>query len=199
MRVLILVLLSLAVFVYGCGGDETQTVGEETTPPTTTTVAAGSCRGNLGKKAPVKRGRVVPNSGAFGVALGMSRPEVIACLGPPLLVSENGVLSYGGRGGEADVWFKDKRVALIYVSFPGSFCLRHRICVGKRNALTKLRRHYKGTCESESGEEGREVIVLPGLLNGRKVLTTFYPSTRNTFLDLDIAFASDSPSLPCNA
>ena len=171
------------------GGDDSQTTGEETT----TGAAAGSCRGNPGKKVPVTRGLVVPNRGAFGVTLGMSRREVIDCLGPPLAVSNYGAMSYSRRQ-ILDIYFKDERVALLNLGAPG-FCLPHRICEGDPNALRKLHRHYKGTCDSKTFD-GEEVIVLPGRLNGRKVQTTFYPSS-DTFLQLHIAFVSESLSLPC--
>jgi hypothetical protein len=140
------ILLLLAAFVFGCGTDNTQTLGEETT----TAASAGSCRGNLGEKAPAKRGRVVPNRGAFGVALGMRRPEVIDCLGPPLDVSHSGVMSYSSRRNTLEIYFRNERVAFITLAGPG-FCLPHRICPGKRNALSKLRRHYKGVCDSRDG------------------------------------------------
>jgi hypothetical protein len=111
-------------------------------------------------------------------------------------VSNNGVLTYSRRD-ILDIYFKDERIALLNIA--GSrFCLPHRICPGKRNALEKLRRHYKGTCESKTGE-GREVIVLPGRLNGRKVETAFYPDVRNSFLQLEIAFATVSLWRPCEA
>lgn len=184
-------LLCLTVFLCSCNGDDAQGVRERTT---TAAAASGSCRGNLGKRAPVTRGLVVPNRGAFGVGLGMGRPEVIACLGPPLAVSDYGVMSYGGEG-ILDIYFTNDRVTFLNLAAPG-FCLPRRICVGEPGALGQLRRYYKGICDSKTGE-GQEVVVLPGRLDGRKVQTTFYPSTQNSFLQLDIAFASKSLSAPC--
>ena len=59
------------------GGDDSQMQGGETT----TTATSGSCRVDLGKRVPVAPGLVVPNRGAFGVSLGMSRAEVMTASG----------------------------------------------------------------------------------------------------------------------
>ena len=51
-----------------------------------------------------------------------------------------------------------------------------------------LRRQYEGICDAETGD-GERVVVLPGRLNGRKVVTTIYPSLpKNEFLVLMIAY-----------
>jgi hypothetical protein len=185
-------LLSSTLFLCGCNGQVKETKREETTAAT----ASGSCRGDLGEKRPVTRGLVVPNRGAFGVSLGMRRALVIECLGPAMEVSDYGVLSYGGKG-IVDIYFKNHRVVFMNLAGPG-FCLPHRICLSQSGALKKLRRYYKRTCESEA-TSGEPAVVLPGRLNDRRVQTAFYPSTRNTFDQLDIAYVNQSLALPCKS
>ena len=190
-----ILVLCLAALACGCGSDDTETVGEATT----TTVDAGSCRGNSGKKLAITRGHAFPNRGAFGVALGMSRAEVIDCIGHPVDVLNKRAVDYSSKQGDGTVviLFLNDRVVSIEVGGP-HFCFPHGICTFKRHAVTKLRRHYRGVCES-SEDSGREVLVLHGELNGREVQTAFFTGDKGDFYDFQIAYRNQSAPYPCNA
>jgi hypothetical protein len=151
-----------------------------------TAAATVSCRGDTGRPTPVTRGLVIPTMGAAGVTLGMSRAEVIRCLGSPLRSNNRyGFLSYGSI---FDINLDHGRVAYMNISGEG-FCLPHRICMWDSNNLRLLKKYYGSQLYVVRQETGEQALVMYGTFKGRRTKATlFLHGANGSFNEIEIAW-----------
>jgi hypothetical protein len=126
--------------------------------------------------AAVERGTIVVNRGAHGVALGMTRKQVLARLGRPIYENKNGYMQYArvGRGTIFDVYLDlhTKRVRLLSIS-GRKFCTREHVCLMRKGGVATAQAAYGRSLHAIADEDGTPAYVIYGRLRGRSVFTTF--------------------------
>jgi hypothetical protein len=110
------------------------------------------------------------NRSVAGVALGMTRTQVVRTLGQPQK-DTFGVLDFAPGAGFT-VFLEQGRVRWVLVALPG-FCTADRICTGAPGGLAKLTKRYGSALRPYRTEASAHGYLLFGSLAGRPVFTNF--------------------------
>ena len=126
--------------------------------------------------AAVDAGTIQVNRGAAGIRLGMTRATVVSKLGTPIFQNANGYMQYS-ESNIFDLYLSTvRRVRMLGVSGP-DFCTASGICMFERFGVRKLKNQWGSRLKLVRLETGERVYLLRGVVNGRRVFTSFSPTT----------------------
>jgi hypothetical protein len=132
-----------------------------------------------GAAAKVDQATVYVDKGAAGVALGMTRAEVIAALGQPISENSYGYMQYS----DADLFDvyrsgkKNDKVDLIGVSGP-NFCLRSGVCMLQDGNVAALKHKFGRKLTYHVLLDHTRCWRISGHHRGRRVFTQFDVTSR---------------------
>jgi hypothetical protein len=148
----------------------------------------------VARTSAVTGGLVMPNVGAAGIKLGMTRAQVIAKLGHPIFQNTAGFMQYGRESQNVvfDVYLDTSvhpwRVRLLGISGI-HFCLAGGgPCLQRLGGVGKLQKRYDGALKTVTLEDGEKVVWLKGKLNGCKVFTDFGDAGRPAIARIVMVF-----------
>ena len=122
--------------------------------------------------AVVNAGTIQLNRGAAGIRLGMARAEVVSKLGAPVYQNANGYMQYSVNN-LFDVYLNGaRRIRMLGISGP-RFCTGSGICMFDTYGVRKLKNQWGSQLKLLRMETGEQVYVLRGVVNGRRVFTSF--------------------------
>ena len=143
--------------------------------------------------ASVERGTLLVSRGAAGVALGMTRAQVIAKLGKPLYQNANGYMEYS-RANLFDVYLDGAaRVRLISVS-GRNFCTPRGVCVLRDGGIGRLKAQYGKGLRLVTAENGERLYVLVGRYRGRRAFTSFGFGPKGRILQVFVGWCPARPA-----
>ena len=126
--------------------------------------------------AAVDAGTIQVNRGAAGIRLGMTRATVVSKLGAPIFQNANGYMQYS-ENNIFDLYLSTvRRVRMLGVS-GSDFCTASGICMFAPFGVRKLKNQWGSRLKLVRLETGERVYLLRGVVNGRRVFTTFSPTT----------------------
>jgi hypothetical protein len=121
---------------------------------------------------------IVPNRGAGGATLGMTRAQAVAALGQPVSENANGVLTYATGNRIFDVYRTgpNGRVRMFVLS-GRNYCTAAGICTRRAGGVGKLQARYGNRLVTHTNPDGLECYFLRGWFGGRAVTTNFVVSS----------------------
>jgi hypothetical protein len=145
--------------------------------------------------AVVNGGTIQVNRGAAGIRLGMTRATVVSRLGPPIFQNGNGYMQYS-ENNIFDLYLNlARRVRMLGVSGP-NFCTASGICMFAADGVRRLKNQWGTRLKLLRLETGEQVYVLRGLVDGRRVFTSFSPTTIRPRGKIIMVFIGRCPPLP---
>jgi len=145
--------------------------------------------------AVVNAGTIQVNRGAAGIRLGMTRAMVVSKLGATIFQNGNGYMQYS-ENNIFDLYLnRARRVRLLGVSGP-SFCTASRICMFEADGVRRLKNQWGSRLKLLRLETGEQVYVLRGLVDGRRVFTSFSATTIRPRGRIIMVFIGRCPPLP---
>ena len=145
--------------------------------------------------AVVNAGTIQVNRGAAGIRLGMTRATVVSKLGTPIFQNGNGYMQYS-ENNIFDLYLnRARRVRMLGVSGP-SFCTRSGICMFDLFGVRKLKNQWGSRLKLLRLETGEQVYVLRGIVDGRRVFTSFSATTIRPRGKIIMVFIGRCPPLP---
>ncbi|CAN5161790.1 hypothetical protein BH18ACT14_BH18ACT14_07110 [soil metagenome] len=146
-------------------------------------------------EAVVNAGTIQVNRGAAGIRLGMTRATVVSKLGPPIFQNGNGYMQYS-ENNVFDLYLnRARRVRMLGVSGP-NFCTASGICMFEADGVRKLKNQWGSRLKLRRLETGEQVYLLRGLVDGRRVFTSFSPTTIRSRGRIIMVFIGRCPPLP---
>ena len=145
--------------------------------------------------AVVNAGTIQVNRGAAGIRLGMTRATVVSKLGTPIFQNGNGYMQYS-ENNIFDLYLnRARRVRMLGVSGP-NFCTRSGICMFDLFGVRKLKNQWGSRLKLLRLETGEQVYVLRGVVDGRRVFTSFSATTVRPRGKIIMVFIGRCPPLP---
>lgn len=145
--------------------------------------------------AVVNAGTIQVNRGAAGIRLGMTRATVVSKLGPPIFQNGNGYMQYS-ENNIFDLYLnRARRVRMLGVSGP-NFCTASGICMFEADGVRKLKNQWGSRLKLRRLETGEQVYLLRGLVDGRRVFTSFSPTGTRLRSKIIMVFIGRCPPLP---
>ena len=145
--------------------------------------------------AVVNAGTIQVNRGAAGIRLGMTRATVVFKLGVPIFQNGNGYMQYS-ENNIFDLYLnRARRVRTLGVSGP-NFCTASGICMFAVDGVRKLKNQWGTRLKLVRLETGEQVYLLRGVVNGRRVFTSFSPTGTRLRSKIIMVFIGRCPPLP---
>ena len=145
--------------------------------------------------AVVNAGTIQVNRGAAGIRLGMTRATVVSKLGTPIFQNGNGYMQYSETN-IFDLYLnRARRVRMLGVSGP-NFCTGSGICMFDLFGVRKLKNQWGSRLKLLRLETGEQVYVLRGVVDGRRVFTSFSATTIRPRGKIIMVFIGRCPPLP---
>jgi hypothetical protein len=143
----------------------------------------------------VNAGTIQVNRGAAGIRLGMMRATVVSKLGPPIFQNGNGYMQYS-ENNIFDLYLnRARRVRMLGVSGP-NFCTASGICMFATDGVRKLKNQWGTRLKLVRLETGEQVYLLRGVVDGRRVFTSFSPTGTRLRSKIIMVFIGRCPPLP---
>jgi hypothetical protein len=145
--------------------------------------------------AVVDAGTIQINRGAAGIRLGMTRATVVSKLGTPIFQNGNGYMQYSETN-IFDLYLnRARRVRMLGVSGP-NFCTASGICMFDLFGVRKLKNQWGSRLKLLRLETGEQVYLLRGVVDGRRVFTSFSATTIRPRGKIIMVFIGRCPPLP---
>lgn len=145
--------------------------------------------------AVVNAGTIQVNRGAAGIRLGMTRATVVSKIGVPIFQNGNGYMQYS-ENNIFDLYLnRARRVRMLGVSGP-NFCTASGICMFAAGGVRKLKNQWGTRLKLVRLETGEQVYLLRGVVNGRRVFTSFSATTIRPRGKIIMVFIGRCPPLP---
>jgi outer membrane protein assembly factor BamE (lipoprotein component of BamABCDE complex) len=143
----------------------------------------------------VNAGTIQVNRGAAGIRLGMTRATVVSKLGAPIFQNGNGYMQYS-ENNIFDLYLNHaRRVRMLGVSGP-NFCTASAICMFEANGVRKLKNQWGSRLKLVRLETGEQVYALRGIVDGRRVFTSFSATGTRLRSKIIMVFIGRCPPLP---